>query len=162
MITNEFCFSPSTLATSDQERADLATKLTAMRLAIQAFKDTIAPLPVGANIQNSLVTIHAIILLASIRLDMAPSWTKSSVENALAVVTLVDDTSFENIGHVHPILGFLLTAVGQVFVDELIRIRGLTSKSEEDTEQETEMKNAADRLTAALEACGVNSPYICE
>ena len=162
MITNEFCFSPSTLATSDQERADLATKLTAMRLAIQAFKDTIAPLPVGANIQEPLIVLHVMILLTSIRLDMAPTWSKSSVENALAAVALVDDTSLEYIGNVSPVLGFLLTAIGQVLIDELTRIRGLVSKSEADTEEEKRMKSATDRLAVALKACGAESPYICE
>ena len=106
--------------------------------------------------------IHVMILLASIRLDMAPSWTRNSVDNALAVVALVDDASFQYIGHVHPILGFLLTAVGQVFIDELARIRGLVSKSGEDIEQERKMKNATDRLAVALQACGADCPYICE
>ena len=130
--------------------------------ATQEFRDTIAPFAVGANIQDALVIIHTMILLASIRLDVAPSWTKSSVNDALAVVALVDDASFEYIGHVHPILGFLLTAVGQVFIDELIRIRGLPSKSKEDTEEEAKMKNATDRLAVALKACGADCPYICE
>jgi len=102
------------------------------------------------------------ILLASIRLDVSPTWTKSSVDNALAAVALVNDTSLEHIGNVNPILGFLFTAVGQVLIDELIRIRGLASRSEEDTEQEAKMKNATDRLIVALRACGAECPYICE
>jgi len=160
--TYRFLFAPFTLATSDETRAGLRIELAVMRQATQAFKDTIAPLAVGANIQDPLVTIHMMILLASIRLDVSPTWTKNSVENALAAVALVDDTSFEYIGNVNPILGFLLTAVGQVLVDELIRIRGLASKLEEDTEQEAKMKNATDRLTIALRACGAECPYICE
>jgi len=133
-----------------------------MRHATQVFKDTIAPLAVGANIQDPLIVIHAMVLLAFIRLDVAPMWTKHSVENALAAVALVDHTSFEYIGNVDPILGFLLTAIGQVLIDELIRIRGLASKSEADTEQEQVIKNAADRLGVVLRACGAESPYICE
>jgi len=133
-----------------------------MRHATQAFKDTIAPLAVGANIQDPLVVIHTMILLASIRLDVAPSWTKASVENALAAVALVDDATFDNSGDVYPILGSLLAAVGQVLIDELIRLRGLASKSEEDTEREVKVKNAADRLGGVLEACGADCPYICE
>jgi hypothetical protein len=161
-IADGFRFVPLTSATNDETRADLATELVAMRHAIQAFKDTIAPLADGANAQDPLIIIHTIVLLASIRLDVAPSWTKNSVENALEAVALVDYASFEYIGHVHPILGFLWTAIGQVLIDELIRIRGLASKSREDTEQEAGMKNAADRLIVALRACGVDCPYICE
>ena len=133
-----------------------------MRHATQAFKDTIAPLAVGANIQDPLVVIHTMILLASIRLDVALSWTKASVENALAAVTLVDAATFSNGGHVYPILGFLLVAIGQVLIDELIRIRGLASMSKEDTEREMKIKNAVDRLDGVLRACGANCSYICE
>lgn len=133
-----------------------------MRQATQAFKDTIAPLAARANIQDPLIVIHAMVLLTFIRLDVAPTWTRSSVENALAVVALVDHTSFEYIGNVNPILGFLLTAIGQVLIDELIRIRGLASKSEADVEQEKKVKNAADRLGVVLRACGAESPYICK
>jgi len=133
-----------------------------MRHATQAFKDTIAPLAVGANIQDPLIIIHAMVLLALIRLDVAPTWTESSVKNALAAVALVDDTSFEYIGNVNPILGFLLTAIGQVLIDELIRIRGLASKSKADTEQEKRMRDATDRFAVALRACGTESPYIGE
>ena len=133
-----------------------------MRNATQAFQDTIAPLAVGANVQDPLIIIHTMVLLAFIRLDVAPTWTKNSVKNALAAVALVDNTSFEYIGNVDPILGFLLTAIGQVLIDELIRIRGLASKSEADTEQGRMMKNAADRLGVVLRACGAESPYICE
>lgn len=133
-----------------------------MRNAIQAFKDTITPLAIGANIQDPLVVIHATILLASIRLDVSPTWGKHSVESALAAVALVNDTSFEYIGHVDPILGFLLTAIGQVLVDELIRLGGLANKSREDAEREAKIKDAADRLAIVLRACGAESPYICE
>jgi len=133
-----------------------------MRHATQAFKDTIVPLAVGANIQDPLIVIHAVVLLALIRLDVAPTWTESSVENALATVALVDDASFEYIGNVNPILGFLLAAIGQVLIDELIRIRGLPRKSKADTDQEKRVKDATDRLTLALRACGAESPYIGE
>ena len=133
-----------------------------MRHATQAFKDTIAPLAVGANIQDPLIVIHGMVLLALIRLDVAPTWTESSVENALAAVALVDDTSFEYIGNVNPILGFLLVAIGQVLIDELIRIRGLLSRSKADIEQEKRMKDATDRLIVVLRACGAESPYIGE
>jgi hypothetical protein len=160
--TDGFCFVPFTPATSDETKADLAAKIAAMHHATQAFKDTIAPLAVEANIQDPLIIIHTTILLTSIRLDVAPSWTKSSVENGLAVVALVDGASFEYIGHVHPILGCLWTGVGQVLIDELIRIRKLASKSEEDIEQETKVKNATDRLAVALKVCGADCPYICE
>ena len=129
---------------------------------MQAFKDTIAPLSAGANIQDPLVVIHAMILLASIRLEASPAWGKHSVESALTMVALVDDTSFEYTGHVNPILGYLLTAIGQVLVDELVRIRGSANKSKEDADREAEMKDAADRLAVALQACGAESPYICE
>jgi hypothetical protein len=78
------------------------------------------------------------------------------------MVALVDNTSFEYTGHVNPILGFLLTAIGQVLVDELHRLRGLVMKSQDDADQEAEMKNAADRLAVALRACGAESSYICE
>ena len=161
-MTDRFYSSPSTLATSAEAKADLATELAAMRHATQAFKDTIAPLAVGANIQDPLITIHMTVLLASIRLDVAPSWAKCSVKSALAAVALVDDASLEHIGPVDPILGFLLTAVGQVFIDELIRIRGLTHKSKEDTEQEVKMKNAMDSLVVVLKECGADCPYICK
>jgi hypothetical protein len=137
-------------------------KVTPMRHAMQAFKNTIAPLTAGANIQDPLVVIHTMILLASIRLDTSPTWSRHSVESALAAVALVDDTSFEYLGHVQPILGFLLTGIGQVLVDELARIRGLASKSQEDAEQEAKMKDATDRLVVVLRACGAESPYICE
>ncbi|KAF9649177.1 hypothetical protein BDM02DRAFT_3114105 [Thelephora ganbajun] len=146
-------------ATSDETRADLTTKLAALRQATQAFKDTIAPLTDGANIQDPLIVIHVMILLTSIRLDVAPTWSKSSVENALAAVALVGDASFDYSGNVDPILGFLLTAIGQVLIDELTRIRGLASKSKEDTEQEVKVKNATDRLAVTLTACGAESPY---
>jgi len=155
-------FAPFTLATNDETRADLTTKLTAMSHATRAFKDTIAPLAVGANIRDPLVVIHAMILLTAIRLDVAPTWTKYSVKNAFEAVALVDNASFEYIGHVHPILGFLLTAVGQVFIDELTRIRGSENRSTEDAEQEGKMKSAMDRLLIALRACGSECPYICE
>jgi len=122
--------------------------------ATQAFKYTVVPLAVGTTVQDPL--IRTMILLASIRLE---TWTKSSFENALAAVALVYHTSSEYIGNVNPILGFSLTAVGQILI---IRIRGLTSKSEEDTEQEAKMKNATDRLTVALRACGAECPYICK
>ena len=158
----DFVFFAPTLATNDETRTNLTTNLTAMRRATQAFKDTIAPLPVGANIQEPLIVLHVMILLTSIRLDLAPTWSKSSVENALAAVALVDDTSLEYIGNVSPVLGFLLTAIGQVLIDELTRIRGLVSKSEADTEEEKRMKSATDRLAVALKACGAESPYICE
>jgi len=157
-----YSFLPATSATTSEAKENVATCVTAMRHATQAFKDTIAPLAVGANIQDPLVVIHAIILLASIRLDTAPSWTKASVENALAAVALVDDATFGNSGHVYPILGFLLVAIGQVLIDELIRIRGLVSKSEEDAQREMKVKNAADRLDGVLRACGADCPYICE
>lgn len=135
----------------------------ALRNGIQAFKDTITPLTSGANIQDPLVVIHTTILLASIRLDVSSTtWNKHSIESALAAVTLVDDTSFEYIGHVNPILGFLLTAIGQVLVDELTRLGRLANKSEEDAEREATTKDAADRLAVALRACGAESPYICE
>lgn len=133
-----------------------------MHHATQAFKDTIAPLTVGANIQDPLILIHAMVLLALIRLDVAPTWTESSVENALAAVALVDDASFEYIGNVNPILGFLLAAIGQVLIDELIRIRGLANRSKADTEREKRMRDATDRLTVTLRACGAESPYIGE
>lgn len=133
-----------------------------MRHATQAFKDTIAPLAVGANIQDPLILIHAMVLLAIIRLDVAPTWTESSVENALAAVALVDDASFEYIGNVNPILGFLLAAIGQVLIDELIRIRGLANRSKADTEREKRMRDATDRLIVTLRACGAESPYIGE
>jgi len=133
-----------------------------MRHATRAFKDTIAPLTVGANIQDPLVVIHMMILLTSIRLDLAPTWTKTSVENALAAVALVDDANFGYSEHVYPILGSLLAAVGQVLIDELIRIRGLASKSKEDTELETKVKNEAERLAVALGAYGTGCPYVCE
>ena len=133
-----------------------------MRHATQAFKSTIAPLAVGANIQDPLIIIHTMVLLALIRLDVAPTWTESSVDNALAAVALVDGTSFEYIGNVNPILGFLLTAIGQVMVDELIRIRRLASKSKVDTEEEEKLKDATDRLALTLRACGAESPYIRE
>ena len=133
-----------------------------MRHATQAFKDTIAPLAVGANIQDPLIVIHGMVLLALIRLDVAPTWTEGSVENALAAVALVDDASFEYIGNVNPILGFLLVAIGQVLIDELIRIRGLLSRSKADIEQEKRMKDATDRLIVVLRACGAESPYIGE
>lgn len=155
-------FAPPALATSDETRANLTSKLVAMRHATQAFRDTIAPLAIGANIQDPLIVIHVMVLLALIRLDVAPTWTESSVENALAAVALVDDTSFEYIGNVNPILGFLLTAIGQVLIDELIRIRGLASKSKVDIEQENRMRDATDRLAVALRACGTESPYIGE
>jgi len=157
-----YLFLPATSATTDEAKESVATCVAAMRHATQAFKDTIAPLAVGANIQDPLVVIHTMILLASIRLDVAPSWTKASVENALAAVALVDDATFSNSGHVYPILGSLLAAVGQVLIDEWIRIRGLASKSEEDTEREMKVKNAADRLDGVLGACGADCPYICE
>lgn len=162
LITHTFRFTPSNLARDNETRADLTAEVTAMRHATQTFKDTIAPLPAGANIHDSLVIIHAMILLASIRLDTSPTWSKHSVWTALAAVALVDRTSLEYIGHANPILGFLLTAIGQVLVDELTRIRGLVNKSKEDAEQEGKMKNAADRLAVALSACGAESPYICE
>ena len=160
-LTDMFYFSVLTSAPDNETKADLATKLAAMRYATQAFKDTIAPLGAGANIQDPLIVIHTMILLTSIRLDIAPSWTRSSVEDALAAVALVDSASFEYIGQVYPILGSLLTAVGQVLVDELTRIRGLASKSKEDDEQEMKMKNATDRLAVVLRACGADCPYIC-
>lgn len=137
-------------------------KIAAMRNGVQAFKDTITPLAIGANIQDPLVVIHTTILLASIQLDLSPTWSQHSVESALAAVALVNDTSFEYIGHVDPILGFLLTAIGQVFVDELTRLRRLPDKSEEDAEREATMKDGADRFAVALRACGAESPYICE
>ena len=152
----------ATSATTDEAKENIAMCLAAMRHATRAFKDTIAPLAAGANIQDPLVVIHTMILLASIRLDVAPSWTKASVESALAAVALVDGASFNNSGHVYPILGSLLAAVGQVLVDELIRIRGLTSKSGEDTEREMKVKNAVDRLDGVLGSCGADCPYICE
>ena len=133
-----------------------------MRHATQAFKGTIAPLGVGANIQDPLVVIYTMILLTSIRLDMAPSWTKASIDSALAAVELVGDAMFGHTGHVYPILGSLLAAVGQVLIDELIRIRGLASTSEEEMEREMKLKNAADRLDVVLGTCGVDCPYICE
>lgn len=151
-----------TLAPDDGTRADLKMKITVMRNAIQAFKDTITPVVVGANIQDPLVVIHATILLASILLDVSPTWSEHSVESALAAVALVNDTSFEYIGHVNPILGFLLTAIGQVFVDELTRLGRSANKSTEDVEREVRMKDAADRIAVALRACGAESPYICE
>ena len=150
------------LAPDSETREDLKMKITAMRNAIHTFKDTITPLAFGANIQDPLVVIHATILLASIRLDVSPTWSKHSVESALSAVELINDTSFEYIGHVNPILGFLLTAIGQVLVDELTRFRRLSIKSKEDDEQEAKMKDAADRFAVALRACGAESPYICE
>lgn len=149
-------------APDEEARADLKMKVAVMRNAIQAFKDTITPLTIGANIQDHLVVIHATITLASIQLDVSPTWSKYSVESALAAVALVNDTSFEYIGHVNPILGFLLTAIGQVLVDELTGLGGLANKSEEETEREAKMKDAADRFAVALRACGAESPYICE
>ena len=143
-------------------RADLAMKFTAMRHAMQTFKDTIAPLVAGANIQDPLIVIHAAILLASIRLDVSPTWSQHSIESALAAVALVDNASLEYIGHVNPILGFLLPAIGQVLVDELARIRELASKSKEDDEREERMRNGTARLAVVLRACGAESPYICE
>lgn len=140
----------------------MAARLATVRHAIQAFRETIAPLPVGANIQDQLIVIHATVLLALIRLDVAPTWTQGSVQNALAAVALVDGASFEYIGNVNPILGFLLTAIGQVLIDELIRIRRLANKSKEDGEQGKKVKDAVDRLAIALRACGAESPYICE
>lgn len=157
-----FRFTSSNLARDNESRADLTAKITAMRHATQAFKDTIAPLPAGANIHDSLVIIHTMILLASIRLDTSPTWSKHSIETALAAVALVDRTSLEYIGHANPILGLLLTAIGQVLVDELARVRGLARNSEDDADQEAKMKNAADRLAVALSACGAESPYICK
>lgn len=150
------------LATSNETRANLAARLAAVRHATQAFKDTIAPLPVGTNIQDQLIVIHTTVLLALIRLDVAPTWANGSIQNALTAVALVDSTSFEYTGNVNPILGFLLTAIGQVLIDELIRIRRLANKSEEDKEQEKKTKDAVDRLAIALRACGAESPYICE
>ncbi|KAF9785301.1 hypothetical protein BJ322DRAFT_1108757 [Thelephora terrestris] len=147
-------------ARDDETRADLTAKVIKMRHATQTFKDTIAPLPVGANIQDALVIIHAMAILASIRLDTSPTWSEHSVESALAAVALVDSTSFKYIGHANPILGFLLTAIGQVLVDELARIHGLVRKTKDDIEQEAMMKNAADRLAVALRACGAESPYV--
>ena len=152
----------SALATNNETKTNLTARLAALRHAIQAFKNTIAPLPVGANIQDQLIVIHAMVLLALIRLDVAPTWTGGSVHNALAAVTLVDDASFEYIGNVNPILGFLLTAIGQVLIDELIRIRRLANKPKEDGEREKKIKDAVDRLAIALRACGAESPYICE
>ena len=133
-----------------------------MRNAIQAFKDTITPLTIGANIQDPLVVIHATIVLASIQLDVSPTWGKYSVDSALAAVSLVNDTSFEYIGHVNPILGFLLTAIGQVLADELTRLGRLANRSKEDAEREAKVKDGADRFSVALRACAAESPYICE
>ena len=161
-FAHRFRFVLSNLALNDETKTDLTMKIAAMRHAIQAFKDTISPLTVGANIQDPLVVIHAMILFASIRLDTSPAWSKHSVESALAAVALVDDTSFEYMGHVNPILGFLLSAIGQVLVDELMRIRGSVSNLKEDAELEAKMKNAADRLSVVLRACAAESPYICE
>ena len=155
-------FVSPTPAATDEARENTVTCVAAMRHATQAFKDTIAPLALGANIQDPLVVIHTMILLTSIRLDMAPSWTKASVDNALAAVALVGDAMFGHTGHVYPILGSLLAGIGQVLIDELIRIHGLASKSEEDIEREAKVKSAADRLDVALGACGVDCPYICE
>jgi len=149
-IADGSIFALPTLATSDETRADLTVTLAAMRHATQAFEDTIAPLTVGANIQDPLVTIRAIILFASIRLDVSPTWTKSSVENALAAAALVEDTSLEYIGNANRILGFLLMAVGPALVDGLIKIRGLASKLKGGTKQEAKLKNATDRSTVAL------------
>jgi hypothetical protein len=150
------------LAPDDETRAELKMKMAVLRNAIHAFKDTITPLAVGANIQDPLVVIHATVLLASILLDVSPTWSKHGVESALTAVELVNGTSFEYIGHVNPILGFLLTAIGQVLVDELTRLGRLANKSKEDAEWEAKMKDGADRFAVALRACGAESPYICE
>jgi hypothetical protein len=150
------------LAPDEETRTELKMKMAVMRNAIHAFKDTITPLAPGANIQDPLVVIHATILLASIRLDASPTWSKHSVESALEAVALVNDTSFEYIGHVNPILGFLLTGIGQALVDELTGFRRMTNKSKEDVEREMKMGDAANRIAVALRACGAESPYICE
>ena len=138
-------------------------KVAALRNGIQAFKDTITPLAIGANIQDPLVVIHATILLASIQLDSSPPmWSQHSVESALEAVALVNETGFEYIGHVNPILGFLLPAIGQVFIDELARLGRSLNRSKEDVERKAEMKDAVGRLAVALRACGAESAYICE
>ena len=125
---------------------------------VDDFRGTISPVVPGGKTNQRLVTVHTLTLLAMLRLDTSPNWTRKSIEAALSVVSLLDHVHAEELSPINPMIGFLWSGAGQVLIDESSRLTAGPDLSSDGNENK--IAEAINRLRYFMEQCGHDCPYI--
>lgn len=127
---------------------------------IDNFRETIAPIVPGAKVNRRLVMVHTLTLLAVLRLDTSPSWTRKSVEAALSAISLLDHIYPDELKPINPMIGFLWSGAGQVLIDERYRLSEASGSGLPSDRDENKITEAINRLCYFMEECGRGCPYI--
>jgi len=127
---------------------------------VDDFRGTISPVIPGGKANQRLVTVHTLTILAMLRLDTSPNWTRKSIEAALYVVSLLDHVHPEELKPINPMIGFLWSGAGQVLIDESSRLGVVAESGLSPDGDENEITEAISRLCYFMEECGHDCPYI--
>ncbi|KAF9649176.1 hypothetical protein BDM02DRAFT_1941948 [Thelephora ganbajun] len=145
------------MAANPSRATDKHTKLCRI---IDDFRGTISPVVPGGKANRRLVIVHTLAVLATLRLDISPNWTKKSIEAAFYVISILDNIYPEELKPVNPMIGFLWSGVGQVLIDESSRLATASGSSLPSDENEDKIEEAINQLCYFMEECGRDCPYI--